>query len=104
MNYRESKTREFNPNLAPLTFPFVRRPMTSSAVSKLTVTPELALEFLATFSRLEYALKVTRFRCSGEGEAKADWASFSAEIDTLLKPESDSSQRATANYEKHSST
>ena len=60
--------------------------MTCSAVSKLTVSPELALEFLAAFSRLEYALKVTKFRCTGEGEAKANWTAFSAEIDTLFRP------------------
>lgn len=60
--------------------------MTDIAVSKLTVTPELALEFLAVYSRLEYALKVTRFRSIKEGEAKADWSKFSLEVSDVFDP------------------
>lgn len=60
--------------------------MASSAVSKLTVPPELALEFMATFSRFEYALKVTRFRQNGAGEAKANWTLFASEVSALFKP------------------
>jgi len=60
--------------------------MTDTAISKLTVEPELALEFLAAFSRLEYALKVTQFRKTGEGEAKADWSKFSLEVSRLFDP------------------
>jgi len=60
--------------------------MTDNAVSKLTVTPELALEFLAVFSRLEYALKVTEFRKTGDGEAKADWSKFSLEVGVVFDP------------------
>lgn len=60
--------------------------MTDIAVSKLTVAPELTLEFLAVFSRLEYALKVTRFRNAGDGEAKADWSKFSLEVSAVFDP------------------
>lgn len=55
--------------------------MADIALTKLTVAPELAIEFLAVFSRLEYALKVVpSFRIAGDGEAKADWAAFSREL------------------------
>ena len=50
------------------------------ALIHLPVARELALEFLAVFSRLEFALKVTNFRQPGEGEAKANWISFANEI------------------------
>ena len=55
--------------------------MDEIALSKLTVTPELALEFFAVFSRLEYALKVGGFLQPGEGEAKADWHGFTRKLE-----------------------
>ena len=60
--------------------------MSNSALHKLTVKPELAIEFLAVFSRLEYALKVTEFRQEGNGEAKADWKRFISEVDKTFEP------------------
>jgi len=65
--------------------------MVSSAVPKLSVESNLAIEFLAMFSRLEYALKVTRFRMSGDGEAKADWAAFAADVAPMFDPKADAS-------------
>jgi hypothetical protein len=52
----------------------------------ITVPPILALDFLVTFSRLEYALKVTTFRQGGSGEAKANWEAFSAQIAASFNP------------------
>lgn len=43
---------------------------------KFTADPKLVLRFIGVFSRLEYCLKVTRFRQQGDGEAKADWKAF----------------------------
>lgn len=54
--------------------------MENHALSHLKVEPNLALEFLGTFSRLEYALKVTKFLLQNGSEAKADWVKFSKEI------------------------
>ncbi len=56
------------------------------ALVHLPVARELALEFLAVFSRLEFALKVTNFRQPGEGEAKADWIGFANEIAGAFNP------------------
>lgn len=46
------------------------------ALTHLTIDRDLALEFLAVFSRFEYALKVSNFRHPGNGEAKANWITF----------------------------
>lgn len=46
----------------------------------LHMEPLLVIEFVATFSRLEYALKSTRF-CS-EVKTQADWDAFATEIDS----------------------
>ena len=56
------------------------------ALVHLPVARELALEFLAVFSRLEFALKVTNFRQPGEGEAKANWIGFANEIAGAFNP------------------
>lgn len=56
------------------------------ALTHLTVNPKLALEFLAVFSRFEFALKVTGFRHPGDGEAKADWIAFANKVANSFKP------------------
>ena len=60
--------------------------MVNSAITHLSVSSELALEFLATFSRLEYALKVTGFLQPNNNEAKADWKRFVSELEDKFKP------------------
>ena len=60
--------------------------MINPAIALLRVNNELSLEFLATFSRLEYALKVTGYLQSNEGEAKADWKKFVSKIEYIFKP------------------
>ena len=57
------------------------------ALSHLTVSPELALEFLAVFSRFEFALKVSNLRRPGNGEAKADWAAFAEAVADTFDPQ-----------------
>jgi hypothetical protein len=64
----------------------VRRLIVDPALSHLTVNPKLALEFLAVFSRFEFALKVTTFRRAGEGEAKADWIAFANAVANSFNP------------------
>lgn len=49
----------------------------------LHMEPLLVVEFVATFSRLEYALKTTKF-CL-ERKAQADWDAFATEIDPSFK-------------------
>jgi len=56
------------------------------ALTHLTVKPHLALEFLAVFSRFEFALKVTNFRQPGDGEARADWLGFANAIRNSFDP------------------
>lgn len=56
------------------------------ALVHLPVSRELALEFLAVFSRFEFALKVTTFRQPGEGEAKANWIGFANEVAGTFNP------------------
>lgn len=42
----------------------------------LSVPQELACDYFAVFSRLEFALKATGFAKDDRGRAKADWTSF----------------------------
>ena len=49
--------------------------------------PDLVLRFIGVFSRLEYCLKVTRFRQGGDGEAKADWNAFVEAAEARFNPE-----------------
>ena len=42
----------------------------------LHMPPELACEFLAVFSRMEYALKATRFQDGNEDRVSASWNRF----------------------------
>ena len=60
--------------------------MINPAIALLRVNNELSLEFLATFCRLEYALKVTGYLQSNDGEAKADWKKFVSKIEYIFKP------------------
>lgn len=64
----------------------VRGPVVDPALTHLTVKPDLVLEFLAVFSRFEFALKVTNFLQPGGGEAKADWLGFADAVSCLFDP------------------
>lgn len=47
----------------------------------LHIKPELAVEFIATFSRFEYALKSTTY-CRGTNRVDAAWNRFATDIDS----------------------
>jgi hypothetical protein len=46
----------------------------------LHIPPELACEFLAVFSRMEYALKSTNYAAGGEKKVDPAWDSFANDI------------------------
>jgi hypothetical protein len=52
-----------------------------------TADPDLVLRFVGVFSRLEYRLKVTRFRQREDGEAKTDWNAFVGAAEARFNPE-----------------
>ncbi len=54
---------------------------------RFAANPDLILRFIGVFSRLEYCLKVTRFRQRGDGEAKADWRAFVEAAEARFNPE-----------------
>ena len=60
--------------------------MVDPALSHLTVSREVALEFFAAFSRFEFALKVTNYLQPGDGEAKADWIRFANAVVNSFDP------------------
>jgi hypothetical protein len=71
----------------------------ASPLDKLTIPRELVFEFFATFARMEYSLKVVpRFRQPGNGDAKADWASFAIEIAPAFAPAGDQRLRDALQY------
>lgn len=70
------------------TVPVPESHLAHSAVARLSVPPALALDFLAMFSRFEYALKVTKFRQPQNGEAKADWKTFAEAVSQTFNPNS----------------
>ena len=47
--------------------------------------PELACEFLATFSRMEYALKSTGYAIGDDKKVNPDWDKFANEIDEAFE-------------------
>jgi len=50
----------------------------------LHMKPELAIEFIAVFSRMEYALKSTKFATGGEKRVEAAWDCFANKYDEKL--------------------
>lgn len=53
----------------------------NDAFRHLHMPAELACEFLAVFSRMEYALKATGYASPNEGKVIATWDKFANEID-----------------------
>ena len=53
----------------------------NDAFRHLHMPAELACEFLAVFSRMEYALKATDYASENEGKVTASWDKFANEID-----------------------
>ncbi|CAH9066373.1 hypothetical protein PSEHALCIP103_03573 [Pseudoalteromonas haloplanktis] len=64
----------------------------------LHMPPELACEFLAVFSRMEYALKATRFQDGNEDRVSASWNRFANEADDIFDESSSDDLQEAVNY------
>jgi hypothetical protein len=64
----------------------------------LHIPPELACQFLAVFSRMEYALKSTRYAIGSEKKVDPAWDSFANEIDDAFLQIEDPEVVAARNY------
>ena len=61
----------------------------SDAFRHLHMPADLACEFLAVFSRMEYALKATRYASENEGKVAACWDRFANDIDEAFRQVAD---------------
>jgi len=61
----------------------------SQVFRHLHMPAELACEFLAIFSRMEYALKATDYASQNEGKVIASWDRFANEINEIFGQVSD---------------
>lgn len=68
------------------------------AFRHLHMPPELACEFLAVFSRMEYALKATRFPIGDEGKVFAAWDKFANEADDAFDDSATDELREAIDY------
>jgi hypothetical protein len=57
----------------------------NEAFRHLHMPPELACDFLAVFSRMEYALKATDYVQGGEDRVSACWDRFANDIDNAFR-------------------
>jgi hypothetical protein len=64
----------------------------------LHMPPELACQFLAVFSRMEYALKATSEYATGEDEVMPNWDVFANQIDPAFCQVQDESFRHAVNF------
>lgn len=70
----------------------------NDAFRHLHMPAELACEFLAVFSRMEYALKATDYASESEGRVTASWDKFANEVDEAFGHVADSGLVAAADY------
>lgn len=70
----------------------------NDAFRHLHMPAELACEFLAVFSRMEYALKATVFATENEGKVTAPWDRFANEIDEAFAQVTDEEFAAAVDY------
>jgi hypothetical protein len=59
---------------------------------------DLACEFLAVFSRMEYALKATRYASDNEGRVTASWDRFANDIEEAFGQVTDDKFTVAVNY------
>lgn len=64
----------------------------------LHVAPELVCEFLAVFSRMEYALKAAQYLQTNDGDAKANWDRFANSISCGFERIEDDKFREAVDY------
>jgi hypothetical protein len=62
------------------------------------LAPEFVCEFLAVFSRLEYALKAARYLAADNGDARANWDEFANSISCGFERIEDDTFREAVNY------
>ena len=55
------------------------------AFRHLHMPAELAIEFLAVFSRMEYALKASRYATGNENKVYASWDGFANDVDEAFR-------------------
>ncbi len=73
--------------------------MDNPALTNLYADKDLILNFLATFSKFEYALKVSGYYTTNRrGEAKADWPRFTKEVSNQLNIESSENLKTAFNF------
>jgi len=70
----------------------------SDAFRHLHMPADLACEFLAVFSRMEYALKATRYASDNEGRVTASWDRFANDIDEVFGQVTDEDFTIAVNY------
>ena len=75
-----------------------------SAFRHLHMPHELACEFLAVFSRFEYALKSTEYAHGNEGKVEPWWDKFSNDIDGAFNKISKKGSVTTDNHSRLSPT
>ena len=68
------------------------------AFRHLHMPAELACEFLAVFSRMEYALKATRFPEGHQGKVFASWDRFANETDHAFDDSSSENLKNSVDY------
>ena len=70
----------------------------SDAFRHLHMPADLACELLAVFSRMEYALKATRYASENEGRVTASWDRFANDIDEASGQVTDEGFTVAMNY------
>ncbi|MCU7869634.1 MAG: hypothetical protein KZQ98_14050 [Candidatus Thiodiazotropha sp. (ex Lucinoma borealis)] len=70
----------------------------SDTFRHLHMPADLACEFLAVFSRMEYALKATRYASGNEGRVTASWDRFANDIDEAFGQVTDDKFMVAVNY------
>lgn len=70
----------------------------SDAFRHLHMPADLTCEFLAVFSRMEYALKATRYASENEGRVTASWDRFANDIDEAFGQVADDGFTVAVNY------
>ena len=70
----------------------------NDAFKHLHMSPELACEFLAVFSRMEFALKATEYASDNEGGVVACWDRFANDIDEAFGKITDNEFNAAVDY------
>ena len=72
--------------------------MANSLFPRIPIPERLALEFLGTFARCEYALKRSGFAKGGANSVEADWDAFARAVDWQFRRVQDDGFREAVNF------